>query len=100
MASEKLHALCVRLLVDADVNATDNAGISFRAAVYWEDMEVVRMLLEVGADLDREDVDGDTPRVCADEGDCEGIKMLLEGIGRGMGSGSDCDDSSEGYKGR
>ena len=81
MAADKGHVECVSILLDggANQNAVDDAGISvLTAAVYGGNADVVQLLLEHGADPDQEDEDGDTPRSCAKEGDCDIIQGLFE----------------------
>jgi len=49
------------------------------AAVIGGSIEVVTILVNAGADPDHQDVDGDTPRSCAEDDDNEDMKMLLRG---------------------
>jgi len=83
MAADKGYIECVSILLEAgaNVNAADDAGISvLGAAVFSENVTVVKMLLDAGADPDTEDVDGDTPRSCAEECDSDDIKELFRNL--------------------
>ena len=62
----------------ADANSVDREGISvLQAAVIGGSIETVKLLLDAGADPDHEDVDGDTPRSCANDDGSEEIKQLF-----------------------
>lgn len=62
----------------ADGNAADGDGITvLHAAVIAENLEACRVLLSHGANPDQKDVDGDTPRKCAQEDGSDEMKDLF-----------------------
>jgi ankyrin repeat protein len=70
-----------QLLLDrgADINArTNDSWTPLHTAVHYGYIEVVRVLLEHGADVGSEDKQGKTPFTLAKEGHYEIMKLLLE----------------------
>ena len=61
----------------ANINAKDSDGIGIlQTALSAElDVDIVRLLLEAGANPDAQDIDGDSPRMWVEE---SGDKALME----------------------
>lgn len=82
MAADRGSLASVKFLLDngANIRALDKDQISvLQAAVISGHVETCRYLLAHGADPDHEDVDGDTPRSCAeDDGSPEMLELFFE----------------------
>ena len=64
------------LAMGAPVDTTSTGDTALHAAAGADHIDVVRLLLESGADPNAEDVDGDTPLMCATSLEC--VETLLE----------------------
>ena len=66
----------------ANINAKDSDGIGIlQTALSAElDVELVRLLLEAGANPDAQDIDGDSPRMWVEESGDKALMDLFEAI--------------------
>ena len=82
LAADKGAIDALKLLLDlgADGSAADDDGITvLHAAVISDNIEACKLLLaHPGVDPDQPDVDGDTPRKCAEEDGSDAMKALFD----------------------
>jgi acyl-CoA-binding protein len=81
LAADRGHIECCAVLLKHGANplAADGDLISvLQTAVIASNVDICRLLLENGADPDQPDMDGDTPRTCAQDDGNQDMKDLFE----------------------